>query len=416
MIARVAVGGMATLHYARVLADGRPVAVKVMHPHLAEDDAMREMFLHEARLARRLRHPNMVEVLEAGEDPDLGPFLVMEYVEGGTLSDVMEAARARQLRLPPPAVARLCLDLAHALHAAHSLMGEDGSPLHLVHRDVSPDNVLVGVDGRARLVDFGIAKSDDRYTRTRQGELKGKLAYMSPERLAKSAPVDRRVDVYAAGIVLWEALLSRRLFEAESEMAMVDQVLRPVITPPSAYHRELAPYDPVIARALAFQPADRFATAADLGDAISRAASALGGVADREATALAVRDLLADVVARRRAKIGEGKTLSETLAPLEDEADTVLEANAFSDDEPEPTPFEPPRLADVAVVAPVFPHVEATPTEVSSPSRPPPAATHAPMIGAASASERGRALRWIALGAVACLLLGLLAGALVAHC
>jgi eukaryotic-like serine/threonine-protein kinase len=203
--ARVAHGGMASIHLATD-ARGRRVAVKVLHAHLAEDPHMRRMFLHEARLAERLAHPNVVRVYGHGDDPRLGAYLVMEYVRGADLAGVLKAASARRRRVDPRVVCRLLVDVCRGLHAAHGLRGEDGEPLHLVHRDVSPHNVLVGDDGVARLTDFGIAKSDERYTLTRPGQLKGKLSYMAPEQLAQEDDTDQRADVFAAGVVLWEEI------------------------------------------------------------------------------------------------------------------------------------------------------------------------------------------------------------------
>ncbi|MCA9604887.1 MAG: serine/threonine protein kinase, partial [Myxococcales bacterium] len=175
LTARVAHGGMATVYAGT--REGEPVAVKLLHPHLAEDAHIRAMFLHEANLASRLEHPNVVRVFDHGEHPVHGAYILMELLEGGDLSGLLAAAAERERRVPPRIVARLVVDLCCGLEAAHSLTGDDGAPLRLVHRDVSPHNLLVGTDGVARLTDFGIAKSDERYTMTRPGQLKGKLGY-----------------------------------------------------------------------------------------------------------------------------------------------------------------------------------------------------------------------------------------------
>lgn len=410
LIARVAIGGMATLHYARRASDGHAVAIKIIHEHLGADPHLRKTFLYEADLAKRLEHPNMVRVLESGEDDKHGVYMVIEYVEGGTLGDVMKALARDGARLAPPVVARLLLDLCYALHAAHSLMGEDGAPLHLVHRDVSPQNLLVGLDGKARLVDFGIAKSDDRYTRTRQGQLKGKLAYMSPERLAKSAPIDRRVDVFAAGILLWEALLTRRLFKADNEMQVVDLVLNPKVPLPSAFDPELAPYDAVVSKALAKDPDARYATASDLADGILAAAENTGGVADRESCAAAVAELLAEEVERRNAKIGDGKTLTRLKAPpaIEPpEQDTVLEADALEDDALEDDAFD--HLTDEG-----FDDLDADTLDRLPPQEPYPTGGEPALPPVATASERSpgasRTLPLVVFGAVVCLAVGAILG------
>lgn len=288
--------------YAGMRGDER-VAVKLLHSHLAEDEHIRHMFLHEARLASRLAHPNVVRVIDHGEHPDHGTFIVMEYVEGGDLTALLKAAEKQGERLPPPLAARIVLDLCRGLAAAHSLTAEDGAQLHLIHRDVSPHNVLVGTDGVARLIDFGIAKSDERYTMTRPGQLKGKLAYMAPEQLAHEDELDGRLDIFAAGVVLWEALVTRRLFKGADEISIINKVLLSKIPAPSAIHPELSPLDAVVLRALAREREDRYASAGQFADALEEAMDDLGGIADRERVGEAVTRLLASEIAQKNEKI-----------------------------------------------------------------------------------------------------------------
>ncbi len=329
--ARVAYGGMASIFVATEQRGGAParVAVKVLHDHLAEDKHIRRMFLHEAELAGRLSHPNVVRVFRHGEDPTHGAFIVMEYVDGADLALVIKGASKRRRPLDPRVTARLIVDLCRGLHAAHELTGEDGRALNLVHRDVSPHNVLVGADGVARLTDFGIAKSDQRYTMTRPGQLKGKLAYMSPEQLAHEDEPDRRVDVFAAGVVLWESLVSRRLFRADDEVATINKVLLARIEPPSAHWPELAPLDAVTLKALAREREDRFASAQEMADALEAAAAELGGVASREECQAELAGLLEGELERRDDRISrasftppapEAATSSFDLTPVEEGA------------------------------------------------------------------------------------------------
>lgn len=313
--ARVAHGGMAAI-YVATDARGHEVAVKVLHPHLAEDEHIRHMFLHEASLASRLSHPNVVHVHEHGDDPSYGAFIVMEYVHGADLANVLKAASKRKHRIDARVVVRLMVDLCRGLHAAHTLSSDDGEPLNLVHRDVSPHNLLIGDDGVARLTDFGIAKSDERYTMTRPGQLKGKLSYMSPEQLAHEDDPDQRVDVFAAGVLLWEALLIKRLFKGDDEVATINAVLLSKIDPPSKFYPELAPLDEVVERALAREPEDRYPSAEAMADALEEAAEAIGGAADRELCREELGPLIADELARRHERIERASLTPPGVEPV----------------------------------------------------------------------------------------------------
>lgn len=187
----------------------RLYALKQPHAGLRDDEEFRRMFLDEGRLAGLLRHPNVVSVLDVGENHD-GPFLVMDFVDGVSLHQIMRTCSA-EAPLPTVLAITLATQVAEGLHAAHELVGEDGAPIGLVHRDVSPPNVLVGFDGIARLTDFGVAKALGRMTKTSTGVVKGKLGYMSPEQL-RYEPLDRRADLFAFGVVLFEMLTGTRLY------------------------------------------------------------------------------------------------------------------------------------------------------------------------------------------------------------
>jgi eukaryotic-like serine/threonine-protein kinase len=221
---RLASGGMASVYLGRTRGPGgfeRLVAIKVMHEHIAHDPEFSGMFLDEARLAARIRHPNVVPTLDVAEG---GHYIVMEYVEGASLHAILRRFAQAGQRLPLPAALRIFVDTLSGLHAAHELTDHGGKALNIVHRDVSPHNILVGVDGQSRITDFGIAYAESRITSTRGGELKGKLPYMAPEQL-EDRGVDRRTDVYAAGCVLWEMLVGRRLFTGSSEAAIACAIL-----------------------------------------------------------------------------------------------------------------------------------------------------------------------------------------------
>jgi eukaryotic-like serine/threonine-protein kinase len=284
---------MATVYLGRLkgaVGFTRSVAIKRLHPQFAKQPEFTTMFIDEARIAARLVHPNVVATLDVvAEDGELS--LVMEYVEGETLDRLVKMAG----RAPLPIVSGVLVGLCEGLHAAHEAKSERGEPLGVVHRDVSPQNVLVGVDGVARVLDFGIAKAVDRLQITQDGGLKGKVAYMAPEQL-RLEPVDRRTDVYAAGVVLWEALTGRRLFRATNPVAALQAMLSSTPTPPSLDNPEVTPeLDAIVARAIAREPSLRFATARELAQALERAVP----VANPRDVGAWVRSLAGDSIAQR---------------------------------------------------------------------------------------------------------------------
>jgi serine/threonine-protein kinase len=290
----IASGGMATVHLGRALGAGgfeRLVAVKVMHPHLAGEPEFLAMFLDEARLAARIHHPNVVSTLDVHQD-ELGAFLVMDYIEGPSLQQVLKQQRKRGDSMPLNVLLRVLLDTLAGLHAAHDLRDGAGNPLNLVHRDVSPHNVLIGVDGIARITDFGVARAEARIASTHSGQLKGKIAYMSPEQ-ARGLAIDRRADIYAAGVMLWEMLTGKPLVRGESDIVM----LTVVATGNHRTPREVKPTVPealsaAAMRALRYDPGDRFATAADFAEAVESAATSSGiGIGTPRAVASFIREL-----------------------------------------------------------------------------------------------------------------------------
>ena len=268
----LASGGMATVHFGRLsgpVGFSRTVAIKRLHPHYAKDPDFVTMFLDEARLCGRIRHPNVVPTLDVvttqGEI-----FIVMEYVAGEALSRLMKAAAAKKVMMPPKVAATIMSSVLHGLHAAHQTKDEHGRELGIVHRDVSPQNILVGADGTARVLDFGVAKAAGRLQTTREGQLKGKIAYMPPEQLS-GAPVTKQVDIYAASVVLWEALTGRRLFDGETEAIVLARAIEGCVDPPSNHNAFLEPaIDAVVLRGLARDPELRYATAREMALAIEQ--------------------------------------------------------------------------------------------------------------------------------------------------
>ncbi len=316
LYAEIAAGGMATVHFGRLLGPvgfSRTVAIKRLHPQFAKDPEFVSMFLDEARLAARIRHPNVVPTLDVvATHGEL--FLVMEYIQGESLSRLLRAMRDKKERIPPRIVTTVMSGALHGLHAAHEARDERGEPLGIVHRDISPQNVLVGTDGVARVLDFGVAKAAGRIQTTREGQLKGKLAYMAPEQL--QGHVTRQSDIYAAAIVLWEALTGQRLFGGDNEAAVLGKVLNGTVDPPSRHYGTrgeiddgLRQLDAVVLRGLDRDPARRYGTAREMAIAVERCV----GVASPSEVGDWVETAARDVLSRRAEKVAEIESTSSSL-------------------------------------------------------------------------------------------------------
>ena len=277
----IARGGMATVHTARLVgAEGftRLVAAKRLHPQFTDDPDFVTMFHDEACIASRIHHPNVVPVLDvvvSGSEL----ILVQEYVHGVPLSQLMKVAQLSEVPIDVDIGVAVIAGVLAGLHAAHEVKDEAGASLEIVHRDVSPANVMVSVDGAPRLLDFGIAKATTSTHHTREGVFKGKLAYMAPEQL-RMERVDRHADLYAAGVLAWELLVNRRVYDGRHEVSFVTAVMNgeiPSVTMALADRRgtiddarwaALVALEPVISRAMADQPEHRFATAEEMMRAI----------------------------------------------------------------------------------------------------------------------------------------------------
>lgn len=324
VLTQLASGGMAAVYVARakgVAGFERLVAIKVLHPHLAYEEEFISMFLDEARLAARIRHPNVVPTLDISDTEGDGFFLVMEYIEGDHFGTLLGAAAKAGERLPTPVVCKVLIDALGGLGAAHDLTDENGEPLKLVHRDISPHNVMVGVDGISRLTDFGVAKAEKRLTSTRAGQFKGKLAYMSPEQ-ASSGFADQRSDLFSMGIMLWESLSGRRLFRGENNAATLTKILHEPIPKPSELWDDLEPFDELLAKALDRDPDARFQSADEFAAALESVARANGGIASTRAVGKQVRARLTDKLQAQRDRVKDsirklGRTdLSEAAIPI----------------------------------------------------------------------------------------------------
>ena len=271
----IASGGMATVYFGRLTGSAgfaRTVAIKRLHPHFAKDPEFVAMFLDEARLAARIKHPNVVPIVDVISEKD-ETLIVMEYVHGESLSRLLlqRSLGKNQERAPLKVISSIVCSLLHGLHAAHEALDEHGHLLGIVHRDVSPQNVLVGADGTTRVLDFGVAKAMGRAQVTRDGQLKGKFAYMAPEQLQRAA-VDRRADVFASAVVLWEMLTLRRLFDGDSELAIIAQITMKEVPALSTLGIDLPPaLEAVVMKGLAKNPEERYQTAREMAMALEAA-------------------------------------------------------------------------------------------------------------------------------------------------
>lgn len=242
------------------------VALKLIHPHLAEDENFLKMFLDEARLSARLNHPNICSVFDFGEIEGIY-YIAMEYLHGESLRSLL-GATSKGPRLPIELGIRIVADAARGLHAAHELVDDVGLPLGVVHRDVSPHNIFVLYEGLSKVVDFGIAKARDRLSKTDSDKFKGKLAYMAPEQL-DSKCVDRRTDIFALGVVLWECIVGKRLFQRPTSIATMAAVLREDIVGPSDIEPNCSSsLDSIVMRALKRDPEQRWQSMDEMADAL----------------------------------------------------------------------------------------------------------------------------------------------------
>jgi serine/threonine-protein kinase len=267
----IARGGLASVHVGLGLGEvgfTRTVAIKRLLPAFASDAELVASFVDEAKLASRVRHPNVVPTLDV-VTLDGEVFVVMEYVHGESLSTLLQLSKGLGAEMPRSVASAVFVNVLHGLQAAHEATDERGTPLGIIHRDMSPQNVLVGADGVARVLDFGIAKASSSSQVTREGQVKGKLAYMAPEQLAQNA--EQTSDIYSTAVCLWEALTMRRLFSGDNESAVLAKVIAGLVDRPSRYGPDVSPeLDALVLRALDRNPKNRFPTARDMADALEQ--------------------------------------------------------------------------------------------------------------------------------------------------
>lgn len=343
-LVRLAAGGMATVFVGAAygsLGFRQLVAIKRPHVHLLEDPDYRQELIAEARLASMLRHANVVDVRDI-DAQDKSVQLIMDYVEGASVSDLVVALAARDTRLPVPITIRIVLDTLAGLQAAHELRDERGQPVQLVHRDVSPQNVLVGLDGVSRVTDFGIAKFAQSDAKSTTGDaLKGKIAYMAPE-YVKGEGIDRRVDVFATGVLLWEMLAGRRLFRGEHD---ADTLRKLLYDSPASLASEVVPaaLDAVLHMALAKDPERRFQTAEAMASALESVMVAERLYAAPRVVAAEVASVCGDALALRRAKVQAALEDFLVSSSIPHDHAQVLSATLPLAPPTEPTRVEVPR-------------------------------------------------------------------------
>jgi serine/threonine-protein kinase len=291
------------------------VVIKSLKHDLDRDQQYIDMFLDEARLAARLNHPNVVHIFDVDE-ADGDYFIAMEFLEGQSLKEILDHVKEKEAPFGPAIAARVVSDALLGLHYAHELCDYDGRPLQIIHRDISPHNVFVTYEGQVKLVDFGIAKSVSRSTEnTQAGVLKGKLAYMSPEQ-ALGEPMDRRADIYAMGIVLWEALTLTSIAQGETPLT---RVLREVMPRASSVVPDLDPeLDDLVARSLETDPAKRFQTAAEMREALEAWIVRTAKVVRQEDIGQRLRGMFEGVRAELDRKVKDQMAAAVVASSLED--------------------------------------------------------------------------------------------------
>lgn len=373
LLHRLGHGGMATVYLGRARGKAgfeKRVAVKVIHPHLANEPELVGMFLDEARIAADLHHPHVVETLDLGEDDGVY-FMVMEFIEGETLSALMRSLGTVKMEL---AVAlQVVADACEGLCAAHDLRDGEGRNQHLVHRDVSPQNLMISLDGWVKVADFGIMKAAGKTSHTRPGELRGKLAYMSPEQ-ARGGDVDHRTDLFALGVITWELCTGERLFDGDTDAATLEKVMACEVP---AFDREAfistrqcsaqatETLDAFFKRALSPDPKQRFQSGPEMLSAIRGLQRELGTDADpRQQLSTLMRDKFGKRADYLRASMRDGSPLRRTTRKRSSMVEVAEAARSVT-----ASVIEPTKITGEPTPDEVTPPTMTTNTLVTAPAR-----------------------------------------------
>jgi len=366
LLVPIASGGMASVWAARMKGSRgfqKIVAVKVMLAELADDTNFETMFLDEAELASRIKHPNVVEITDLGEQTGV-LYQVMEWVDGEPLNHLLRVFKDKS-GIPLSLAIRIVVQAAGGLHAAHELRGEDDELVGLVHRDVSPQNLLVTYDGSVKVVDFGVAKATSNNQMTRVGQMKGKVPYMAPEQ-ALGEKVDRRTDVFALGIVLYQLTTGKHPFRGDNDLTTLRRICdrSPVASPRTIVPDFPVALDEAIARALAKDKASRFQSMAEMMRALEVALPS-NQRAGAEEVAEFIRANLGERGEKRRAAIREALRIADARASKEEEA--AAQSRRSDPQEPSPAPSGEPT--SVSSSLPTIPNLDLdTPPDASVPS------------------------------------------------
>src|SRR3954467_11322421 len=294
----------------------RLVAVKRILPNIAEDEEFITMFIDEAKIAVQLQHANIAQIFDLGKVED-SYFIALEYVHGKDLRAVSDHLKKLGERMPTPQACFVIMQICEGLDYAHNKRDAQGRALNLVHRDVSPQNILLGYEGELKIVDFGIAKAAGKASKTQAGILKGKFGYMSPEQV-RGLPVDRRSDVFAAGICLYEILTGERLFVGESDFSTLEKVRNVEILPPSSYNRRIGDeLERIVMKALAKDVDDRYQNAIDLHDDLQAFMYTAGEFYSRKDLAAWQKKIWAKEIADESAKLEKDRPMPvPPVAPM----------------------------------------------------------------------------------------------------
>ncbi|MBL8620557.1 MAG: protein kinase [Myxococcales bacterium] len=380
IVRRLAIGGMAEIYLARMtgLAGfAKHVVVKRILPSFAKDAEFVRMFLNEARYAATLDHPNISHVYDFGQEGGLY-YYAMEYLHGDDCRALLRELAQQRRKMPLAHALTIVVGAATGCHFAHELVGDDGKPLGLVHRDVSPSNVVITYAGAIKLVDFGIAKATQREDATAAGVTKGKLAYMAPEQ-CRAEPLDRRVDVYALGVLLYELTTQRRAFTGENDAAIIWAVMSGNVTWPTQLDPDYPPaLEAIIKRAMHFERGQRYLTARDLAEAVEGFARDAGHTL--APTRLA--EFFTEVMGARPEpwRDGEGRAATATPTPS-----ATLMPPTVATDVPTAVLATPARVPALAATAPA-------PLLTPAPVAPPPRSRAPWLIAGATVAIAGGAV------------------------
>lgn len=334
IISRLAIGGMAEVFLAKQHAAGgmsRTIVIKRILPHLADDQNFVDMFLREGRIIAQINHPNVVNILELGLDNGQY-FMALEYIHGVTLRELQVLAHKQSVPLEAPLALSIIVQVARGLHAVHETKDEAGNLLGIVHRDITPHNLMCTLTGNIKLLDFGIAKSTSHLDEaTYSGDLKGKFSYMSPEQALQKG-LDRRSDIFALGVVLWELFTGRRLFKRDSQLDMLKAVTNEDTPAPSTYVPHLPPrLDVITLKALARDPEQRYQSVQDLQSDLSACARDLGWDVSQEALHAYMNQVAAQALEHKEQ---DESDLSDVITLSRQHSITYSQTNSTSTEDP----------------------------------------------------------------------------------